>query len=190
MEEEFIHKLKQGSESAFKELVELYKNKVFNTCFGFVGNYADADDVAQEVFVEVFHSIKSFNQESSVSTWIYRISVNKSLDFLRKAKRKKRWSSLVRISTDSKDIQDFGAAHHQTPLVSMEQQERVAVLNLALSKLPTSQKTAFTLKNYEDLSYNEISEVMEITVSSVESLIHRAKKNLQKLLYNYYNSKN
>jgi len=190
VEEKFILKLIEGSESAFKELVELYKNKVFNTCFGFVGNYADADDVAQDVFVEVYQSIGSFKQDSSLSTWIYRIAVNKSLDFLRKAKRKKRWSSLVRISTDSKDIQDFGAAHNQTPHVSLEQQERVAILNLALSKLHTNQKTAFTLKNYEDLSYSEIAEIMQITVSSVESLIHRAKKNLQKLLYNYYYSKN
>jgi RNA polymerase sigma-70 factor (ECF subfamily) len=190
VEEKFIQKLKEGSESAFKELVELYKNKVLNTCFGFVGNYADADDVAQDVFIEVYNSIGSFNQDSSISTWIYRIAVNKSLDFLRKAKRKKRWSSLIRISTDTKEVMDFKAVHHQTPQTSLEQKERVAILNLALSKLPANQKTAFTLKNYEDLSYAEIAEVMEVSISSVESLIHRAKLNLQKLLFNYYHSQN
>ena len=76
-----VQRLKEGSEDAFRELVSLYQNKVFNTCYGFVNNHADADDLAQEVFIEIYNSIKTFKENSSLSTWAYRIAVNKSLDF-------------------------------------------------------------------------------------------------------------
>jgi len=188
VEDELIKNLQQGSESAFREIVSLYKNKVVNTCFGFVNNAADADDLAQEVFVEVFQSIHYFNQDSTLSTWIYRISVNKSLDHLRKINRKKRWAQLIRLTTQANEINDSLIAHEQTPESTLEDKERLKVLLQAIGKLPENQRTAFTLHKNEDLSYKEISEVMKTSVSSVESLIHRAKKNLKESLTHYYAS--
>ncbi len=188
MENELITNLKQGSETAFRDIVNIYKSKVVNTCFGFVNNSADADDLAQEVFVEVFQSIHQFNQESSLSTWIYRISVNKSLDHLRKINRKKRWAQLIRLTTQSNEINDSLVMYEQTPESTFEDKERLKIVLHAIGKLPQNQKTAFTLHKYEDLSYKEISEIMHTSVSSVESLIHRAKKNLKKMLTHYYSS--
>jgi len=181
-----IKELKNRSESAFRQLVEDHKNRVINTCFGFTHNRADAEDIAQDVFVEVFESINRFNEDSSIATWIYRIAVNKSLDFIRKSKRKKRWSELTRIDLEQKDETDHWFMNSDTPQISLEQKERIQVLNNAIDTLPKNQKAAFTLHKYEDLSYNEIAEVLETSVSSVESLMHRAKNNLKKRLKSYY----
>jgi len=181
-----IPELQKGSEIAFKLLVESYKNKVINTCFGFVHNRTDAEDIAQNVFVEVYESVSKFKEDSSLSTWIYRIAVNKSLDFIRKSNRKKRWSELTRINLDQKENSDNWFMHNDTPQISLEQKERIEILNKAINKLPENQKIAFTMHKYEDLSYKEISDILNTTISSVESLMHRAKINLQKTLANYY----
>lgn len=157
-----------------------------NTCYGFVHNYEDANDIAQEVFIEIFRSIKSFNEDSSLSTWIYRIATNKSLDFIRKIKRQKRWSELTRLSFNHNEGLEHIIADTQDPNSVLENKERLKILNHAIDKLAENQKAAFTLHKYEDLSYKEIAMVLDTSVSSIESLMHRAKKNLQKHLYQYY----
>src|SRR5210317_2479206 len=92
-----VSDLKDGEEEAFRYLVDQYQDKVYNTCISFVKNPDDADDLTQEVFLEVYNSIHKFRLESKLSTWIYRISVNKSLEYLRKMKRKKRFGFLFAI---------------------------------------------------------------------------------------------
>ena len=87
-----ISSIKQKDPDSFKELVETFKDNVYNTCFGFLRNAEDAQDVAQEVFIEVFESIDGFREDAKLSTWIYRIAVTKSLEYLRWKKRKKRWA--------------------------------------------------------------------------------------------------
>lgn len=186
MEKQLINELIEGNQEAFKLLVEQHQDRVTNTCYGFVHDADDADDLTQDVFIEVFHSIGKFKQDSSISTWIYRIAVNKSLDFIKKHKRIKRWGSVTRISTESEDIKDSWIGHSETPEASLEQKERILILNTAIDKLPTNQKTAFTLHKYEELSYKEISIIMSSSISSVESLLHRAKKNLKIKLEKYY----
>lgn len=180
-----IEELKKGKESAFREMVDSYQRKVYNTCLGFVKNPDEADDLAQEVFIEIFKSILNFRMESKLSTWIYRIAVSKSLQHLRANKRKKRFAFLISFFSDntSFDVPDF--TH---PGVIAENQERSKILFQAIDKLPESQRTAYTLHKLEDLSYEEIAEIMQKTVSSVESLMHRAKLNLQAELHNYYHS--
>lgn len=186
MDTNFVDKLQKGDESAFKDLVEIYKNQVVNTCFGFVNNYTDADDLAQEVFIEIHRSISAFNQDSKLSTWIYRIAVNKSLDFIRKNKRKKRWSELFRMDANTPEHFDNYVISRETPQMVMEQKELVSILQQAIESLPKNQKTAFNLHKYEDLSYKEIADIMETSVSSVESLMHRAKTNLKQRLEKFY----
>jgi RNA polymerase sigma-70 factor (ECF subfamily) len=186
VEQEFIQKLIDGNETAFKQLVDSYKDMVVTTCFGFVNNYADADDVTQEVFIEVFRSVANFNKEAKLSTWIYRIAVNKSLDFLRKSKRKKRWADLFRIDSPSDDSLDNWFVYPSAPDLELEQKERMQILAHAIGKLPKNQQIAFTLNKYDDLSYKEIADIMETSLSSIESLLHRAKNNLKKQLKVYY----
>lgn len=174
--------------NAFAMLVDRYQKLVVNTCRGFVSNYADAEDLAQDVFIELFESLPDFRHESKLSTWIYRIAVNKSLNFVRKRKRETFFDSITSIfgssegKNDNSSI-DFSSNEADTDIKSKEQRVE---LKRAINALPENQKIAFILNKYQDLSYKEVSEVMEITLSSVESLLFRAKGNLQKSLSNFY----
>jgi RNA polymerase sigma-70 factor, ECF subfamily len=182
-----IQKLYEGDENAFRQMVEKYQKLVVNTCFGLVHNIQDAEDIAQDVFIEVFRSVGKFRGHSKISTWLYRIAVNRSLNFIRDNKRRK-WFESVEEADGSEKFGIFNSSvrKNEIPDSEMENKERAIVLHETIDSLPKNQRVAFTLSKYEDLSYKEISEVMEVSVSSVESLIHRAKKNLQKKLVHCY----
>ena len=183
-----VEQLKKGDEAAFKIVVETWQNMVYNTALGIVQNPEDAEDIAQEVFVQAYQSIGSFKGESKLSTWLYRITITKSLDHERRKKRKKRFAFVRSIFGDQNEVlvnpPDF---HH--PGVSLDKKEDAAVLFKAIAELPENQRIAFTLNKIEGLSYQEVSDVMKTTVSSVESLMHRAKNNLKKKLEDYYKSR-
>jgi len=182
-----VRDLKNGEEEAFRYLVDQYQDKVYNTCISFVKNPDDADDLTQEVFIEVYNSIHKFKEESKLSTWIYRISVNKSLQYLRKMKRKKRFGFLIGIGDEGK-LNDPAKLDFNHPGIMAENKEKAAILFQAIEKLPENQRIAFTLHKLEDLSYDQISEIMQKSLSSIESLMHRAKVNLKKELCHYYKS--
>jgi RNA polymerase sigma factor (sigma-70 family) len=178
---ELIQGLKDGNEDAFKYLVETYKDRVYNTAIGIVQNAEDAEDVSQEVFIQVFRSIHSFKGEARISTWLYRIATTRALDLLRSRKSKKRAGILQRLFGEGNEpIHEAPDFNH--PGVVLDQKENAAKLFRAISQLPDNQKTAFTLHKLEDLSYQEISDVMQTSVPAVESLMHRAKQNLRKIL--------
>jgi len=174
---------------AFQHLVEKHQNMVINTCQGFLHNYQDAQDVAQEVFIEVYRSIQKFRSESKLSTWLYRISVNKSLNYIRDNK-KRSWFQSLDILFEIENKTNKSGAFSESPEEILENNERSTIVQNAIDKLATNQKVAFTLHKYENLSYSEIAEVMNTSLSSVESLIFRAKKSLQKHLLNYYKKNN
>jgi RNA polymerase sigma-70 factor (ECF subfamily) len=182
-EQELIQKLKSGDEAAFKWLVEANQDRVYNTALSIVQNAGDAEDVAQEVFIQTYRSIQSFKGESKISTWLYRIATTRSLDLLRSRKSKKRFGFLQRLFNDKDELQ-FDPPDFNHPGVLLERKENAARLFKAIAKLPENQKAAFTLHKLEDLSYQEISEVLQTTVPAVESLMHRAKQNLRKMLEN------
>ncbi|KAA3615850.1 MAG: RNA polymerase sigma factor [Calditrichaeota bacterium] len=170
----------------FRSIVEAHQEKVRNTCFRFVKNKEDADDVAQEVFIQVYESLTHFREEAELSTWIYRIAVNKSLDFIRKKKRKKRFAQLTSLFGFNEDNEEIILPADDNPQQDIEQKERKLVLDSALEQLPENQRTAITLSKYEGFSNKEIAEIMAMSISAVEALMHRAKKNLQKLLFNHF----
>ena len=170
---------------AFKEIVDEYQAKVLNTCYRFVNDRQDAEDVTQEVFSEVFRSLAHFRGDSTLSTWIYRIAVTRSLDFIRKKKRKKRFAVIQRLFGPDDAMVDL--PHFDTPEAELEQKERAQILSHAVASLPENQRIAITLHRYEGFSYQEAADIMGTSVSAVESLLHRAKKNLQKILTDYYN---
>ena len=135
--------------------------------------------------MQVYQSIRSFKGESKFSTWLYRITVAKALDHERKKKRKKRFAYVKSLfGNDSEVVVHPPDFHH--PGVLLDQKENAAVLFHAISQLPENQRVAFTLHKVDGLSYQEVSEVMQTSVSSVESLMHRAKTNLKKKLEDYY----
>ena len=189
-ETEIINKLKHGDEHAFKQLVENYQKLVVNTCFGMVHNMEDAEDIAQDVFIEVFRSVDKFRADSKLSTWLYRIAVNRSLNFIRDNKRRK-WFWSFEDATENKNnpLEKISQGSSENPEYELENNQRAHLLHQAIDSLPKNQRIAFTLNKYEDLSYKEISEIMDLSKSSVESLIHRAKINLQKKLYACYKKK-
>ena len=177
-----IAQLKEGSTHAFGIVVEEFKGVVYNTSLGIVQNQEDAEDISQEVFAEVYQSIKNFKGESKLSTWIYRIAISKSLEHLRRKNRKKRFAFVQSLFGTESVTPINEVPHFYHPGVQLENKERAAVLFEAIEQLPANQKAAFILHKIEGVSYNEIAEVMKISLSSVESLQFRAKQNLQKLL--------
>jgi RNA polymerase sigma factor (sigma-70 family) len=182
-----IMALKAGDEETFREVVRSHQDRVYRTCYGFLRNPQEADDAAQEVFIEVFNSVKNFREEAQLSTWIHRIAVTKSIEAIRRKRRKKRLAFLVPDrgrDVTQEQIQDPSLAGN--PVAVLENAEREKTLKQALDSLPDSQRVAFTLHQVEGMSYAEISKVMGNSLSAVESLIHRAKTNLQKRLYHYY----
>ena len=167
----------------FRDLVERCQDKVFNTALVLVQDREDAEDIAQDVFLKVYEQLDGFREASSVDTWIYRITVNRSLDLLRKRKRLKSFGWVKKIFSPGDDEEPV---HFEHPGVLLEKKEHAAVLFRALDKLPANQKAAFLLHKAEGLSHREIADIMRVSLMSVESLMVRAKNNLKKLLEQYY----
>jgi RNA polymerase sigma-70 factor (ECF subfamily) len=185
-EQELLQGITGRDQHAFRILVERYQQHVIRTSYSLVHDLEDAEDIAQEVFIEILGSIHRFRRQASLSSWIYRITVNKSLNHLKRKKRRSWLSGQVnRIGTGEipdpgnvSDGKDAGAV--------VEEKEIKESLHVAIDSLPLNQKIAFTLHRYEDLPYKEIAEIMNISLSSVESLLHRAKVNLRKKLEGFY----
>ncbi len=189
-EKELIKNIKSGNETAFKELVDKYQEIVLNTCYKFTGNKADAEDITQEVFISAFTSVHKFNEKSKISTWLYRIAVNKSLNHIRDNKKRKIFKSIDNFfGKDEKKELQIAYNPEDDRNTSEIEKERLKILNTAINSLPERQKTAFILSKYENLSYKQISEIMNLSLSSTEGLIHRAKINIQKKILKFYQKK-
>ena len=187
---DLIEGILQRDRKAFQYLVDTYQHRVVKTAFYFVGNMEDAEDLSQEIFLEVINSVKSFRNSSSLATWIYRITVNKSLNVVKKQQRKGillRLESLFMHTGDNMERSQEPVTHDS----SFEDKEKKLILQTAINRLPKNQRIAFILHKYDDQSYKEIATLMNVGIPAVESLMHRAKINLQKLLINqfsdYYN---
>jgi RNA polymerase sigma-70 factor (ECF subfamily) len=178
MKEVMTHK--QEQDDYFQSLYSQFKKKVLNTALNMVQHLEDAEEIMQDVFVELYFNLDNFRGESSVSTWIYRITVNKSLDLIKKRKRKKRFGWLTGLFEEGtgKELHVITEPNH--PGILLENQEEIKALWVLIDQLPDKQRTALVLAAMEQLSYEEISKVMETSVSSVESLIFRARQNLRK----------
>lgn len=177
---------KSNKDKAFNYLIVEYSKKVFNTCANILRNKEDAEDVTQEVFTAVYLSIDTFEGKSKLSTWIYSIALNKSKEFLRNKTRKKRFGILTTIEREDSHFMPDQVINFDHPGVLLENKERAEVFFQALDQLAENQKTAYTLHKIEGVSYIEIAEIMETSVSSVESLMFRAKKKLKEVLTDYF----
>lgn len=183
-----IDSIRQGNEKAFRQLYEATKSRVFNTALSYVRAREDAEEITQDVFVEVFRAIGQFKGESSVLTWIYRITVNKSLDFQKRKKRQKRFAFFTSLFDSASGEVVYNPANFVHPGVILEKQEVAAQLFQAIAQLSDKQKTAYILSRVEGLSNIEVASVMDITVGAVESLLQRANENLKKQLASVYQS--
>jgi len=187
-DKKLLNHIQNNKTTGFKLLVEEYQALVINTCYGFVHNRQDAEDIAQDVFIEVYRSLENFRGQSKLSTWLYRIAVNKSLNHIRDNKKNNWLKSLDILFDDDSNTKTLAPndAENNMPDKITENKETGSYIYQAINTLPDNQKIAFTLSKYEDLSYKEIADVMKLSISSVESLLFRAKKNLQKKLIEHY----
>ena len=188
-EDKWIEDIAKGSEAALQNLYEKYASKVFSTIISYTKNKEDAEEILQDVFVSIHNTAGKFRFGSSVSTWVYRIAVNKSLDFLRKKNSSKRsglFTSLYKRDSGEVAIESKDFIH---PGVTLENAENAKILFRVIEDLPENQKTAFILTQIEGLPQNEVAQIMELSRKAVESLVQRAKANLRKSLEIHYSER-
>jgi RNA polymerase sigma-70 factor (ECF subfamily) len=185
-EETIIDLLRMGDERAFRLVYDQNQKTVINICYRFVRNREAAEDLTQEVFLEVFRSIRQFRKDSRLSTWIYRIATTRSIDYVRGRKAKKRSGFLTSFSDDVAIKENLTVNDRANPEKSVTDEEARQILYRAIDELPENQRIAFVLGKHEGLSHKEIAEILDTSLSAVESLVHRAKKNLEKKLYRYF----
>lgn len=161
----------------FKNLYNQYHVLVYNVALHYLQNIEDAEEITQDVFVQLHQSLHSFQNNSTLKTWIYRITINKCLDFIKHKKSKKRFFIFGNKSDSEFEMQKISDFEH--PGILLENKENAEVLFRVINELSENQKTAFVLSKIEGLSNPEIAAVMEVSVSSVESLVFRAKTTLK-----------
>ncbi len=189
-DKELITGILSNDQKYFKNFVDKYQLMVLNTCNSFLHNKNDAEDITQEVFIEVFLSIHKFKETARLSTWLYRISANKSLNFMRDNKKRKIIKSIGNFfyGTENSELQIPDNSNDDAEN-KYKQNEKIKLLHKSINTLSKNQKIAFTLSKFENLSYVQISKIMNLSLSSVEGLMHRAKNNVRKKILNFYKRK-
>ena len=170
----------------FEKLYHEYKTLVFNMALNYLQNVEDAEEITQDVFVKVYHSLDNFNQKSSHKTWIYRITINQCLDFIKQKNSQKRFFIFGKKSQNEQEYLNTTTFEH--PGILMEKQEDAKILFEVINTLTENQKTAFLLSKLDGLSNSEVAEIMQLSISSVESLVFRAKATLQDKLSEKFNN--
>ena len=168
------------NQSHFEKLYHEYKTLVFNVALNYLQNVEDAEEITQDVFVKVYNSLDNFYQKSSYKTWIYRITINQCLDYIKQKNSQKRFFIFGKKSQNEQEYLNTSTFEH--PGILMENKEEAAILFEIINTLTENQKTAFLLSKLDGLSNTEISEIMQLSISSVESLVFRAKATLQEKL--------
>jgi RNA polymerase sigma factor (sigma-70 family) len=166
----------------FRGLYEKHSRMVFNLALQYVQNREDAEEITQDTFVAIYYSMEKFEGKSQLSTWIYRITINKSLDFIKTRRRKKRFGILTSLFYEDTGTERNNLFTFDHPGVILEEKEAVRKLFEFINALPDNQKTALILSKLEQKSQREIAEIMQISPKAVESLVQRAKTNLAKKL--------
>lgn len=181
-EKNLLTKAKNNDIDAFEKLIEIYQKKVFNIAFRMMGNYEDANDAAQEVFIRVFRSLESFKEQSAFSTWIYRITTNVCLDELRKKKNKKLIYIDEEIKNEDGEVKRQIESDEPTPEILAEKNEIKKFINEAINSLSEEHKLVIVLRDIQGFSYNEIASITKTPEGTVKSRINRARQALKEIL--------
>lgn len=181
-ERELVAQLQQGSEAAFRVLVARYQNRVCQLALSLLRSPEEAEDVAQEVFVEVYQTVVRFRGEAALSTWLYRLTASQVLKQRRWARAKKRFAYFTSLlGLDNQVLHE--PPDHAHPQALLEGEQQLQQLRDFIGRLPIKQQLAFTLRHEQELSYEEIAAVLDTTVAAVESLLFRARQTLHQHLY-------
>jgi len=168
-----LSQMKQTSQ--FTEMYDRFGKMVYNVSLNYLQNIEDAEEATQDVFVKIYYKIKGFNEQSSLKTWIYRITINHCLDVIKSKNRRMR----VLFSRQNDDHDSIEFNH---PGVALENKEAIGEILRQLNQLPHNQKSALMMKAIDGLSQKEIADVLELNVKAVESLLTRARANMKKKL--------
>jgi RNA polymerase sigma-70 factor (ECF subfamily) len=190
-EEILIDKIKKGDVESFNILVEKYQKQVFNIAYRFVGNYEDANDIAQETFLKVYRSIKSFRKEASFKTWLYHITTNVCKDELRKKKKTKLVSLDAPVSGN--DGQEFERQFESSVLSPEEKyaiKEEQKFVQKIINSLPEDYRIVLVFRELQELSYQEISDILNCSIGTVKSRLNRGRKQLKEKMISHLEQKN
>lgn len=168
------------NQNDFRKIYNQYKILVYNVALNYMQNIEDAEEITQDVFVQLHHSLSQFKENSELKTWIYRITINKCLDFIKHKSSKKRHFVFGKKSENEFEVQNISNFEH--PGILLVNKEKAEILFGVINELSENQKTAFLLSKLDGLSNPEIAIILEVSISSVESLIFRAKASLKEKL--------
>ena len=181
---ELISTFMAGDKTAFDDLVIRHKDRIFNLCYRFLGDYQDANDTAQDVFINAYKALKRFRAESSFSTWIYRIAINtcknriKSREFRNRKQTKSLDNPRTADNNPSAEIVDESLS----PMAKLEKKERSMLIQKAIDSLPKGKKVMVVLRDIEGLPYDEIARITGFSLGTVKSRIARARSDLREKL--------
>lgn len=161
---------------AFGEIVRRWERKIFALCYGMLGGEEEARDAAQETFIAAFRNLKNFRGEAKVSSWLHRIAVNQCLTRLRRAKT--RGETALEHETESDSI-SFLASENLSPAAATEQKERIETIRSAIGALPPDLKLIVVMKEFEEMTFQEISDALDVPLSTVKSRLYTALKQLK-----------
>ena len=176
-----IKQVIKGDQNAFREIVEIYKDKVFQLAFRMLGNRHEAEDIAQEAFIRAYINIESFNINLKFSTWLYRIATNLCIDRIRKKKPDYFLDAEV-AGTEGLTMYSQIPSKTALPEDDVESLELQDLIQREISKLPEKYRSVIVLKYIEELSLNEISSILEMPLGTVKTRIHRGREALRKQL--------
>ena len=184
-EQVLVKRARQGDLGAYDELVRRYQERIYATVYHMTSNHEDANDLAQEAFIKGFQALKSFKGGSSFYTWVYRIAVNKTINFL-KQRRNKSQISLNDLDFNAEHDPDLVALiSEKTPRREINLNELQERLNVAMQKLSEPHRLVVTLHDVQGLSHEEIAEIMDCNIGTVRSRLFYARQQLQAYLSDY-----
>ncbi|APH06610.1 RNA polymerase sigma factor SigW [Bacillus weihaiensis] len=176
-----IKQVKKGDQNAYAEIVDLYKDKIYQLCYRMLGNAHEAEDIAQEAFIRAYVNIHTFDMNKKFSTWLYRIATNLSIDRIRKKKPDYYLDAEI-AGTEGLTMYSQIAANDALPEDELETMELQQLIQKEILKLPDKYRSVIVLKYIDELSLIEISEILEIPIGTVKTRIHRGREALRKQL--------
>ncbi len=175
-DEQLVELAVSDDRAAFDEIVRRWERKIFALCFGMLGREDDAGDACQEAFIAAYRNIKNFRGEAKVSSWLHRIAVNQCLTIKRRQKSR---SEDFLDDDDGSEERTFVASASYSPARTAEKTERLTLVRQAVSALPTDLRQVVVMKEFEEMTFQEISETLELPLSTVKSRLYTALKQLK-----------